>query len=137
MRRIWVLASPKVSSGFRNGSRNRACKESTGHPRCLGGEGDDFEGTQGGPRHPRRPTSWGAGRASPGRPGPGSRGSAPCSARLLLRGVPGYRPIGGGRCGAGSPALGAQPSQAWGTAAPGPRPGVSDGFPRDPPEPSR
>lgn len=46
--------------------------------------------------------SWGAGRASPGRPGPGCWGSAPLSARLLLRGVPGRWPMGGGRRGAGS-----------------------------------
>lgn len=84
----------------------------------------------------RSPTSWGAGWASPNRPGLGSEESAPCSARLLLRGVPGCGPMGGGRRGAGSRARGAQPSQARGPAAPGPRPGVGAGFPRGPCEPS-
>lgn len=89
------------------------------------------------PTHtPRSPTSWGAGWASPNRPGLGSGGSAPCSTRLLLRGVPGCRPMGGGRHGAGSRALGAQPSQARGPTVPGPRPGDCAGFPRGPHEPS-
>lgn len=89
------------------------------------------------PTHtPRSPTSWGAVWASPNRPGLGSGGSAPCSTRLLLRGVPGCRPMGGGRRGAGSRALGAQPSKARGPTVPGPRPGDCAGFPRGPHEPS-
>lgn len=43
-----------------------------------------------------------AGRLPVARLGPGSWGSAPLSARLLLRGVPGRWPMGGGRRGAGS-----------------------------------
>lgn len=50
----------------------------------------------------RRRAGERAGRLPVARPRPGSRGSAPLSARLLLWGVPGCWPMGGGRRGAGS-----------------------------------
>jgi hypothetical protein len=108
--RCWLALRSLLASGVAAGAGPETGAQDTPAAWEEGETASEEPGS--GPLRARggRRTGEQTGRLPVSCPGPGSRGSAPISARLLLRGVPGCWPMGGGRCGAGS--------RTWGPCPP-------------------